>query len=118
LLKDVLIADLILTKTITIKEKDLFKKRMKIFFNTDSYIVERQEAETMMNRINNLNQIEPFIGKIISLETTLKSVMRMTDVQIDEERKRIVEEQKNGLYGSNTSINPVTRDDPQGEEGF
>lgn len=117
ILKDVLLADLVLTKVITLSEKDMFKKRMRIFFNTDSYIVERQEAETMMNRINNLNQIEPFIGKIISLETILKTVMRMTDEEIDEERKKITEEQNKGLYGGQSNINPVKRDEPE-EGGF
>lgn len=117
LLTQILTADLILTNIISLKERDLYLKRMRIFFNTDSYVVERQEAETMMARINNLAQIEPYIGKMLSLETVLKKVMRMTDEEIDEERQRIKKEVGASLYGGDKGIDPVRRDEPEDEEG-
>lgn len=111
LLLNILYTDLELTKTIDTETLKNIKGKIKAEFNSDSYIVERQEAETMANRISNLSQIEPYVGKVISLQSTLTKVMRMTDEEIAEERQKIADEQKQGLYGGEGE-NPLKR--PEG----
>ena len=49
-------------------------------------------------RVNVLREIEPYVGKIWSIETVKKHILRMTDEEIETEEKLIEKETKDGAY--------------------
>ena len=63
---------------------------------TDSYFAEVRESEILKNRAELAEVIEPYIGKYFSNEYVLKNVFKMTDDEIEEEKKRIEDEEKSG----------------------
>ncbi|QJT71416.1 portal protein [Vibrio phage vB_VcorM_GR28A] len=92
--------ELVLTGVTT--ERDFREKILpfiKYDWRSDNFIREQQEIATLQDRYNALQTIEPYIGKIVSLETALKDVLKMTDEEIKQEREQIAKEQKEGLYG-------------------
>lgn len=113
--KEILMRDLVMTGIFTQSDVEKYKSKIILQFNSDSYVVERQQAETMTNRVQNLQLLQPFVGKIISLNTALKETLRMTDEEIDEERKQIEKEKKSGLYGG--MVSPLEYDENQGQDG-
>lgn len=114
--KDVLLRDLLLTGIFSQDDVEKYRDQITLQFNSDSYVVERQQAETMSGRIQNLQQIQPYVGKIISLETALKQCMRMTDEEIAEERDKINKELKDKLYGG--MVSPLEYDQNQGQDSM
>lgn len=90
--------ELIGTKIVTDKEWDEIIEKISFDFEGDSYIKEQQENEILMGRINVLRDIEPYVGKVWSIETIKKKILRMTDEEIEMEDKLIAEEKKAGAY--------------------
>ena len=71
---------------------------IKIVFHRDSYFTELKDAEVSERRFNMLQMAEPFIGKYISHQTAMKTILKMTDEQIDLEAKQIEQESKEARF--------------------
>lgn len=71
---------------------------IKIVFHRDSYFTELKDAEITERRFNMLQMAEPFIGKYISHQTAMKTILHMTDEQIDQEAKQIELESKEARF--------------------
>lgn len=84
-----------------------FEGNVRYQFRADNFIAEQQEVATLNERIGTLERIEPYVGKIFSLETVLRDVLKMSEEDIKEERKRIAKEKKEGLYGVPVETSPV-----------
>lgn len=80
-------------------------------FAADTFIKEQQEIEIMNGRMAALQAVEPYVGRIISVDTALRTVLKMTDEEIANERKQIEKEKGEGLY-------PMVVDDETGAQTF
>lgn len=98
ILKQSLKVELIATKVMSESEWQENCDMINFDFAGDSYIKEQQEAETMISRVNVMKEAEPYVGKVWSVATIKKKILRMTDEEIEEEKKLIEQEKKDGVY--------------------
>lgn len=97
--KKLLKTQLILKNIIT--EQDWHEKidrDIRFVFTSDNFIVEQQQNEITAGRFQTLSIIEPYVGRLFSMEFAMKDILRMTDQEIEEQRKKIEEEKKSGIY--------------------
>ncbi len=90
--------NLILKRIITEEEWDENKNSIIVDFALDSYFAERKKAEMLQLRLSNYTQVEPIIGVHVSYKWAALEVLKLTQEVIDEERKTILEEQKDPIY--------------------
>ena len=65
-------------------------------FIYDNHFSELKEAELMESRLNQVTQIEPYIGKYFSNDYVRRTILRQTDEEIMEQDKLIEEEIASG----------------------
>jgi hypothetical protein len=92
------------------EEWDEFKEYIYYDYKKDNNFTELKESELLRERITTVTQVDPFIGRYFSQDWVRKNVLQMTEEEIEEMKKQIEEEQKNG-EGS-----PVLGGEPQSEE--
>jgi hypothetical protein len=83
LFNDILKTQLILTGVITEQDWVELKENIQYKFAQDQYFEEMKEAENLRNRIDLVNQMQPFIGTYFSKEYIMKSILRFTDEEIE-----------------------------------
>jgi hypothetical protein len=83
LFNDALKIQLIAKGIIREDEWDGIKSNLRYDFMKDNAFNELKEAELLQNRIQMLQQIEPYIGKFYSVDWVKKNVLRMSEEQID-----------------------------------
>ena len=79
-----------------IREDEWFDIKSNIFFDfqKDNYFSELKENEMLMNRLNTLNIIQPYVGTYYSIEWVKKNVLQMSDDDIKEIAGQIKSEPK------------------------
>ena len=92
LFNDALKIQLIAKGIIREDEWDEIKRDIRYDFMKDNAFNELKEAELLQNRIQMLQQIEPYIGKFYSVDWVKKNVLRMSEEQIDTLDKQISKE--------------------------
>jgi hypothetical protein len=92
LFNDILKTQLILTGVITEQDWLEFKELIQYKFAQDQYFEEIKDAENLRNRIDLLNQMQPFVGTYFSKEYIMRSVLRMTEDEIEVMEKQIASE--------------------------
>jgi hypothetical protein len=92
LFNDILKTQLILTGVITEQDWLEFKELIQYKFAQDQYFEEIKDAENLRNRIDLLNQMQPFVGTYFSKEYIMRSVLRMSEDEIDVMEKQIASE--------------------------
>jgi hypothetical protein len=83
LFNDALKIQLIAKGIIREDEWDGIKRNIRYDFMKDNAFNELKEAELLGNRIQMLQQIEPYIGKFYSVDWVKKNVLRMSEEQIE-----------------------------------
>lgn len=73
-------------------------------FAVDSHFEEFKDAEVLQNRLNNLNNIQPFIGKYFSEQWVRKNVLMQSDDDIEQMMKQITDEGSDNAYDVQSSI--------------
>jgi ribosomal protein L12E/L44/L45/RPP1/RPP2 len=61
-------------------------------YHIDNHFEEFKDAEVISNRINMLNQVQPFIGKYYSETWVKKNILKMSEDDIEEMQKEMDEE--------------------------
>lgn len=76
------------------------KIRGKISFDfaSDNFITEQQDNEILANRMSTMAIMEPYVGRMFSMQYIQKNILRMSEEDIKEQQKQIDEEKKSGLY--------------------
>jgi len=92
LFNDILKTQLILTGVITEQDWLEFKELIQYKFAQDQYFEEIKDAENLRNRIDLLNQMQPFVGTYFSKEYVMRSALRMTEDEIEVMEKQIASE--------------------------
>ena len=86
---------LILKGVVSAEEWPEIKNNILFDFATDNYFSELKSSEIMINRMNTLTQMQPYIGSFFSKEWIRKNVLMQTDDDIEEIDEQIAEEQAN-----------------------
>lgn len=103
---DLIKTQLILKNIITEKDWPKIEKGIQFIYAQDFYINEQKENEVLLDRLEILESIGPYVGKYISHKTVRTKVLKQTSEDMEEEDKEIQDEVNNEQY------NP-----PEPEEG-
>ena len=83
---------LILKGVVSEEDWPEISNKLNFDFHIDNHFEEFKEAEVISNRINILNQIQPYIGKYYSDEWIRKNVLHQSDEEILEMMQQMTEE--------------------------
>ena len=113
---DMLKTQLILKNIVTPDDWEQMEDHIQYDFLYDNQFAELKESELIQNRLGNLAQIEPYIGKYYSTEYIRKRILRQTDQEIEEIDTQIEEEIQNGILPNPAEVDPITGE-PLPQEG-
>jgi len=115
LFMDILKTQLILKGVMTLEEWDDMKTHVQLDFIADNYFTELKEIEIRNERMNQVNTMDPYVGKYFSVDYMRRQVLKQTEEEIKEIDKQIESEMKSGIIAD-----PAAEMDPAmsaGDEG-
>jgi len=115
LFTDLLKTQLILKGIMTLEEWDEMKEHIQFDFIADNYFTELKEIEIRNERMNQVNTMDPYVGKYFSVEYMRRQVLKQTETEIKEIDEQIESEMEAGIIA-----NPAAEMDPAmaaGDEG-
>lgn len=95
---DPLETQLVIKKIITQEEWDQNKNKIKFIFAKDSFFEEMKSLEILDKKLQTLQGLENYLGKMFSYKYAYKAIFNMTDEEQEEQLKQIEEEKKSGQY--------------------
>ena len=95
---DMLKTQLLLKNVIAAEDWAYISEHIQFDYIYDNHFAELKEAELFQNRMGNLDQVEPYVGKYFSQDYLRRKVLRQTDDEIVEQNKLIEKEIEAGLY--------------------
>ena len=96
LFMDLLKTQLILKGVMSIEEWDDMKEHIQFDFIADNYFTELKEIEIRNERMNQVNTMDPYVGKYFSIEYMRRQVIKQTDQEIIEIDEQIEQEIADG----------------------
>ena len=93
---DMLKTQLLLKNIITPEDWEYMNDHIQYDFIYDNHFSELKDAELMESRLNQVAQIEPYVGKYYSQNYIRKNILRQSDEDIIEQDKLIEEEIESG----------------------
>jgi hypothetical protein len=82
----------------SVEEWDQFKENVYYEFTKDNNFTELRESELLRERVQTLQMLDPYIGKYFSQTWAKKTVLRMTDEEIDEMADEMEEDGSSDLF--------------------
>ena len=104
LFNDLLRAQLILKGVITDTDWELMKERILYRYAQDQYMEEIKVDENLRNRIDLLNQLQPYVGSYFSKQYVRKNILRMTDDEIEAIDMQNQEEPPESISGTPSAM--------------
>ena len=95
---DMLKTQLLLKNVITVDDWSSMSEHIQFDYIYDNHFAELKESELFQERMANLSQAEPYIGKYFSQDYLRREILRQTDDEIVEQDKLIAAEIEAGLY--------------------
>lgn len=89
---------LLLKGIVTPEDWVLIAQKLRFDYNKDNYYSELKDAEITNSRIATLQGVQPFVGMYYSHHWVQTNVLHMTDDEIEDERKKILEEQNDPVF--------------------
>ena len=111
LFTDILRTNLLLKGVIGPDDWPVMQEHIQFDFIEDGHFAALKEAELLTDRLDQLGQVEPYIGTFFSKEYVLKKVLRMTDAEIEQMRDEIKTESERDPMDGGIII-------PQGGDGI
>ena len=93
---DMLRTQLLLKNICTPEDWNIMSEHIQYDFLYDNHFAELKDAELMTERITQLQNVEPYIGKYFSQDYVRRSILRQTDEEILEQDAQIKKEIKDG----------------------
>ncbi len=119
---DLLKTQLVLKGIITLEEWEDMKEHIQFDYIADNYFTELKEIEIRNERLNEVAQMDPYVGKYFSAEYIRRQVLKQTDVEIKEIDKQIDKEIEEGtimdpaaMQAMEMGIDPGMEGDPAAE---
>ena len=97
LFMDLLKTQLILKGVMSIEEYDDYKEHIQFDFIADNYFTELKEIEIRNERMNQVNVMDPYVGKYFSVDYMRRQVLKQTEQEIKEIDKQIDSEMQSGV---------------------
>jgi hypothetical protein len=97
LFRDLLKTQLILKGIIVEADWDDIKEQIRFKFAQDQYFQEAKDAESLRNRMDLLQTIQPYVGLYYSQGFVKRNILRLTDDEIENIEKEIGEEPPNPM---------------------
>jgi hypothetical protein len=108
LFTDLLKTQLILKGVMSIEEWDEMKNHIQFDFIADNYFTELKEIEIRNERMNQVNVMDPYVGKYFSVDFIRRQVLKQTDVEIKEIDEQIADEMEAGIIADpNAEMDPA-----------
>ena len=95
---DMLKTQLLLKNVITVEDWSGMAEHIQFDYIYDNHFAELKQSELFQERMANLSQAEPYIGKYFSQDYLRREILRQTDDEIVEQDKLIAAEIEAGLY--------------------
>ena len=89
LFDDLLKTQLILKNIMSEQDWEAIREDVLYQFAQDSYLTEAKEAEILRNRVDLMNQVNPYIGTYFSREFIYRDILKMDEDDIQKVRKEI-----------------------------
>ena len=93
---DMLKTQLILKNIITPEDWEYMNDHIQYDFLYDNHFAELKHAELMESRLNQVQMIEPYVGKYYSQDYVRRTILRQTDTEIQEQDMLIEKEIESG----------------------
>ena len=93
---DMLKTQLVLKNVITPEDWEYMNDHIQYDFLYDNHFAELKHAELMESRLNQVTQIEPYVGKYYSNDYVRRTILRQTDEEIREQDMLIEKEIESG----------------------
>ena len=103
---------LILKGIVSIEEWEEMKTHIQFDYIADNYFTELKEIEIRNERMNQVNTMDPYVGKYFSVEYMRRQVLKQTDVEIKEIDEQIKSEMESGII-----VDPAAEMDPSMDPG-
>ena len=97
LFMDLLKAQVVLKGVITLEEWEEMKTHIQFDYVADNYFSELKDIEIRNERMNQVNTMDPYVGKYFSVEYVRRQVLKQTDQEIAEIDKQIDAEMEAGI---------------------
>ena len=94
---DLLKTQLILKGICSIEEWEEMKEHIQFDYIADNYFTELKEIEIRNERMNQVAQMDPYVGKYFSVEYIRTKVLKQTESEIKEIDKEIKQEIADGV---------------------
>jgi hypothetical protein len=107
---DILKTQLILKNIITPEDWEKMSDHIQYDYLYDGHFSELKESELMVERLNLLVAVEPYIGRFYSQDYVRRKILRQTDQEIVDEDKLMKKEIKDGVYPDPALMPPVGPD--------
>ena len=98
LFTELLEKQLVLKKILSIEEFQVIKDMIEYEFSKNSHFTELKDAEILMNRMNVLTVMQPYVGMYYSNEYIRKEILKQDDQEITKIDAEIADEQENYQY--------------------
>ena len=95
---DMLKTQLLLKNVITVDDWSGMSEHIQFDYLYDNHFAELKDSELFQERMANLSQAEPYIGKYFSQDYLRREILHQTDDEIVEQDKLIAAEIEAGLY--------------------
>jgi len=89
LFNDILKSQLVLKNVINIEEWKNIKEHIQYDFMKDGHFAELKDAEILREQLDQLGQVEGYVGTFFSKLWVQKNILKLTDYEIEEMRKQI-----------------------------
>lgn len=99
LFMDLLKTQLILKNIFTMEDWESIVDDISFSYSQDSYYAEAKETEILRNRVEILTEISPYIGIFFDKKYVYEKILRMSEEEIQEREKGILEDQQQGFFG-------------------
>jgi hypothetical protein len=96
LFNDMLKTQLVLKNVITLDEWESIEEHIQYDFLFDNHFAELKDIEMMNERLNLVNQVQPFMGVYFSNEYVKREILKQTDQMIIDMNTQIKSEKKSG----------------------
>ena len=107
LFTDLLKTQLILKGIMTLEEWEDMKEHIQFDFIADNYFTELKEIEIRNERMNQVNVMDPYVGKYFSVDYMRRQVLKQTETEIKEIDDQINAEREAGII-----VDPNAEMDP------
>ena len=96
LFMDLLKTQLVLKGIITLEDWEEMKEHIQFDYIADNYFSELKDIEIRNERMNEVAQMDPYVGKYFSAEYIRKQILKQTDIEVKEIDKQIEKEINDG----------------------